>query len=486
MHQCVIMKLTYSLSVIGQEGRYIVETGETRQFLQINESPTLIAHQALTETDPVEETETQKEESNFWDRNKIKLFLTMCLENNFKNMNKDKGLLEMIAAHLATTPGECLSKYKNLRRTFIRLLKKKRVGKDIKWVHYSICEKVFSECKWLPPSVLEPWDDHKVRDLLNLYIQNLNRFRSSECLQKDVWKDIATEVGTTEYNCYHKFKNLKRAFLKWQQRSRETGKPVKWPYLQYFERIFYNYNPSMGPWNRNKTTKLMDAYIQMSDKFKNPRYQKKDLWKEIAVIVGETAANCDKKFRNLKQTYIKLRRRHDSGRTITKWRYYKHFEAIYDTSPSHHSNTGKFKSHRDDYVTQLLDFYLQNIEKFRDPRMKKKQVWRLIGPKLGLSCEGCDRKFRNLKQTYIRLVERKMLTGKKSNWPYYEHFEKIFDEPRTPRRSSHSICDVTRVVQQIQDRKDYDRFERLVTAMEESNDIQRDRNRILQALLDRK
>lgn len=371
------------------------------------------------------------------------------------------------------------------------MLKKRRLGKEIKWVHYNICEKVFNECKSLPPSVLEPWDDHRVRNLLNLYIENLSRFRGSDCLQKDVWRDIASQLGTTEYNCYHKYKNLKRAHFKWMQRSRDTGKPAKWPYHQYFERIFYEYNPNTGPWDRIKTKELIDAYLQIADKFASPRYQKKDLWKEISTVVGENAANCDKKFRNMKQTYIKLKSRADAGLTITKWRYYKDFESIYN--PTNRWASRISRSHDDDYVKQLLNFYLENKEKFQDQRIKKKTMWRFLTPKIGLRPEECDRKFRNLKQTYIRLEEKRNLTGRTSNWPYYAYFERIYNESKPARRripkvslDEVPICDLERVVQQAHDKKEDDNFERLVNAMDEANDIQRERNRILERLLQRK
>lgn len=472
-----------------------MDTGENRQYIQINETP--VAIQENLSENSEKEVIKPKDDENFWDRNKIKLLLSLCLDTRFKNITKDKSLWEEIAVHLGTSSDECSKKYRNLRRTYMRLLKKRRLGKEIKWVHYNTCEEVFKECKSLPQSVLEPWEEHKVRRLLTLYTENLNKFRSPDCLQKDVWREIASQLGTTEYNCYHKFKNLKRAYFNWKERSRETGKPIKWQYHNYFERIFYNYNPSIGPWDKNKTRLLIEKYKQIAEKFKNPRYQKKELWKEISASVGERPTDCDKKFRNLKQTYIRLKMRADTGRCITKWRYYKDFEGIYSGPANYTSFTDglsklTYKSQEDDYVKQLLTFYVDNKERFRDPLVKKKNVWRSIAPKIGLSSEECDRKFRNLKQTYIRLAEKKKGTGKINNWPYYCYFEKIYDEPTGTGTCTHGVnlddmtlTEIKRVMQEVQDRKDNDKFESLVRAVEESNNIQRERNRILQALLDK-
>ncbi|CAK1594276.1 unnamed protein product [Parnassius mnemosyne] len=480
--------------IAGPGTGYIVDALENKQYIQINEAPANLKNETVEQCEKVI-LEPSKDD-NFWDRNKIKLLLTLCLEDRFKMVNKDKMLWNEIAVIVGTSPEECDKKFRNLRRTYIRLFKKKRLGKDIKWIHYNICEEVFKDCKSLSPSILESWEDSKIRRLLNLYLENINKFRSRDCLQKDVWKDIASQLNTTEYNCYHKFKNLKRTYFNWLERSQETGKLIKWPYQHYFERIFYNYNPNAGPWDRNKIKQLIEAYGQIAHKFRNPKFQKKELWKEISNIIGESPSSCDRKFRNLKQTYIRLKIRAESGRSITKWCYYNDFESIYERNSYHrHDDTSSlvYRSQEEDYVKQLLTFYSENKHKFRDPLTKNKKLWRQIGPRLGLTPEECDKKFRNLKQTYIRLAERKKETGKGNHWPYFTYFEQIYDEPRLNRECSHrcsidnvTLTEIKRVVKDIHEKQDNDKFEKLVQVIEDSNVIQRERNKILEALLHKK
>ncbi|XP_026499424.2 uncharacterized protein LOC113403175 [Vanessa tameamea] len=479
--------------IAGQEARYIVDTIDSRQYIHVDNISAPAQEQ--NQKSCTKESASTKDEDIFWDRNKIKLLLSLCLENRFKCPHNDKMLWNEVAILVGTSPEECDKKYKNLRRTYIRLFKKKRLGKEIKWIHFNICEDVFRDCKSLSPAVLEPWEDSKVRRLLSLYIENINKFRSPDYLQKDVWKDIASQLHTTEYNCYHKFKNLKRTYFNWLERSRESGKLIKWPYHHYFERIFYNYSPDIGPWDRTKIRQLINAYSEIAHKFKSPKYQKKELWKEISRKIGETASNCDRKFRNLKQTYIRLKMRADSGRSMTKWRYYKDFVSIFETE-TYTINEDRsdviYKPLEQDYVKQLLAFYIDNKQKFKDPLIKKRSLWKQIGPKLGLSPEECDKKFRNLKQTFIRLVEKKKDTGKDNGWPYYSYFEQIYDEPKPSKECSHkcnidnmTLSEIRNLVRS-QDTKDKDKFEKLVKVIEDSNSIQRERNKILQALLDRK
>ncbi|RVE52322.1 hypothetical protein evm_002960 [Chilo suppressalis] len=476
--------------ISGQETRYILDTVDNRQFIQLNEAPVAVTED--TQANCEKDTIKLKDDDIFWDRDKIKLLLTLCLDNKFKNAAIDKTLWNEIATLVGATPEECHRKFRNLKKTYIRLLKKKRLGKHIKWVHFSTCEEVFKECSSVPSSELELWDDIKVKRLLSLYLENLSKFRDPYCLQKDVWRDIASALGTTEYNCYHKFKNLKRTYLKWLERNNGTGKLIKWPYHSFFERIYYNYKPALGAWDRNKISRLLQAYQQISHKFKNPKYLKKELWKEISSIVGESPLKCDRKFRNLKQTYIRLKMRADTGRSVTKWYYYKDFESIYGhTSVQNTEELGFYKE--ENYIVQLLSFYVDNKEKFRDRLMKKKHLWRIIGSKLGLSSEECHRKFRNLKQTYIRLRARKESSGKCNKWPYYSYFEKIYCDQKPTLNYCNddsnidhtTLFQVKKALKYIQ-KNDNDKFEKLVRVAEESNEIQRERNRILLALLAKK
>ncbi|XP_041985568.1 uncharacterized protein LOC121737901 [Aricia agestis] len=477
-----------SPQIPGPEARYILEPSVNQQY-----TPVSIPSEDVPKTYAKEST-ANKDGENFWDRNKVKLFLSLCLNDSFRDETKSRPLWNEIALHIGTTPEECDKKYRNLRRTFLRLLKKKRLGKGIKWVHYHACEEVFKDCKTMSPAILEPWEDSKIRRLLTLYIENINRFRSSEWLQKDVWKEIAIQLHTTEYNCYHKFKNLKRTYFNYVEKGNESGK-IKWPYHHYFERIFYNYQPGEKPWSRNKVKVLISAYTEIAEKFKSTKYQKKELWKEVARKVGEPAGSCDKKFRNLKQTYLRLRRKAISGRCITKWRYYNDFVNLYENEHSalNIPTDEVFKPVEEDYVKHLLRFYIENKKKFRDPLVKKKNLWKQIAPKIGYSPEECDKKFRNLKHTYLRLAEKKSATGKAVTWPYFSDFEEIYGEPNSARMQVKQECNVDNamlseirnIVHTATDSNDRDKFDKLVKAVEESNNIQRERNRILQLMLDR-
>lgn len=76
-------------------------------------------------------------------------------------------------------------------------------------------------------------------------------------------------------------------------------------------------------------------------------------------------------------------------------------------------------------VDLLLKLHLSYLEEFRNPRSRKKDVWKKVGAELGVDAIACDRKFRNLKQRYINLIKR----GNKkqiAQWPHYSLMVEIF------------------------------------------------------------
>lgn len=171
--------------------------------------------------------------------------------------------------------------------------------------------------------------------------------------------------------------------------------------------------------------------------------------------------------------------------------------------------------------------YLERLEKFKNSQYIKKRLWDEIGALLGKSGENCDKKFRNLKQTYIRLLRKKIQTGKCAwKWPYFEMFNKIFNNgtdievneviiiqslpepspgeepiivkgkhkpvqynqrnpPRIPiRKRKHE--NIYKVTEEVRERQKIieNKLDQMINVLEESNNIQRERNFLFQQYLD--
>lgn len=187
-------------------------------------------------------------------------------------------------------------------------------------------------------------------------------------------------------------------------------------------------------------------------------------------------------------------------------------------------------------IKLLLNLYLQNIDKFRSPKVKKKNVWIDIGNAVGKGPDCCDKKFRNLKQTYVRLLKKRnrneLVVVK---WPYFEVFEQIYNENGTyqpeiqQRIQDGSTENVTKALLSISESSNFEpefpengessngqseeskrkltrrrytdfrkitlemrkrqrtvelKLDRLINIVQESNSIQRERNRLFQQFLD--
>lgn len=188
------------------------------------------------------------------------------------------------------------------------------------------------------------------------------------------------------------------------------------------------------------------------------------------------------------------------------------------------------------HIKQMLNLYLQNVERFRNPKIRKKNVWVDISAEVGKGPDSCDKKFRNLKQTYIRLVKKKNRDGIATvKWPYFSIFEEIFcinglykpeiqekiEEPSEsvakalltlntqsrltfandigPECSTSQGDDVQRklnkkryadfkkITIEMRDRQRTveAKLDRLINIVEESNNIQRERNRLFEQFLDK-
>lgn len=93
-------------------------------------------------------------------------------------------------------------------------------------------------------------------------------------------------------------------------------------------------------------------------------------------------------------------------------------------------------------ILNLLSLYLERLEKFRNPLFKNRILWTEISDILKKKSDECDKKFRNLKQTFVRLRKLKKSSGRQSiTWPYFNLMEKILESDANinPELEIHSI-----------------------------------------------
>lgn len=91
-------------------------------------------------------------------------------------------------------------------------------------------------------------------------------------------------------------------------------------------------------WTKKATLLLMEEYHARKEKFRDLTIKKKSLWREIAVVFEKnnyyvSPENLDKKFRNLKRTYIKIRdniKKSPNQKDRITWEYYEYLKSIFE------------------------------------------------------------------------------------------------------------------------------------------------------------
>ena len=192
-------------------------------------------------------------------------------------------------------------------------------------------------------------------------------------------------------------------------------------------------------WDHDSTATMLSLYLQNVQKFRNPHIRKKDVWIEIASAIGnKTADSCDKKFRNLKQTYLRLlRRKKKFGVTAFKWPFFDLFESIYNP-----------------------DGQLQvDIER----KVKNDEISEMIAKEVEMSSSS-------------KLLESRA-NGSSSQYKNEEERRKVMK-----KRSA----ELKKVTTEMRDRQKVieQKLDRLIKIVEESNSIQRERNRLFQQFLE--
>ncbi|PZC74543.1 uncharacterized protein LOC110379531 [Helicoverpa armigera] len=190
-------------------------------------------------------------------------------------------------------------------------------------------------------------------------------------------------------------------------------------------------------WEHTSIKMLLNLYLQNVDKFRSPKVKKKNVWIDIANAVGKGPDCCDKKFRNLKQTYIRLlKKRNRNEVVVVKWPYFEVFEQIYNVNGEYQP---EIQQRIQDGTTETVTKALLSIPSKFEPDLPENGE-----PSNGQSEES-----------------RRKLTRRR-----YTDFRKITLEMRNRQRTVE------------------EKLDRLINIVQESNSIQRERNRLFQQFLD--
>ncbi|GAB6031434.1 hypothetical protein CHUAL_009208 [Chamberlinius hualienensis] len=204
------------------------------------------------------------------------------------------------------------------------------------------------------------------------------------------------------------------------------------------------------------------------------------------------------------------------------------FHVVNEKAEGYEDNHMKNKFWTHEATLLLIELYKSYIDSMKDPRIKKKDVWTRIAADMaanGYQFHGdmCDKKWRNLKKSYNGVLENNRGPGQgRRLWQYFDVLSEVFSKETEadPAGSEQSSCSdankgkqksasnsvgdgivnmqkandgkvSTKILKEYfekQERNEERRMNHLLEEMrkmhQENLDVMKDRNRILQRLVD--
>ncbi|XP_011858211.1 PREDICTED: uncharacterized protein LOC105555777 isoform X2 [Vollenhovia emeryi] len=123
-------------------------------------------------------------------------------------------------------------------------------------------------------------------------------------------------------------------------------------------------NDSKALWDRKSTKMMLAKYLERLSKFRNPKFKKSRLWKEMETemkALGYSKINAhsiDRKMRNMKSTYKRIKNnKKKTGRGREDWVFYNEMDEIFnmDKSVNFEEGISSMESGQDS-TNEALDF----------------------------------------------------------------------------------------------------------------------------------
>lgn len=204
-------------------------------------------------------------------------------------------------------------------------------------------------------------------------------------------------------------------------------------------------------WDDTLTWEFLQLYRDNLDKFRDPLIRNKDLYSRICATLLEKYPSeplntqlLTKKFFNLSRTHKKILMKKCSidGYEVS-WKFFDIMNKLLSSSTSNEvvidiakqqDNSFKFEyAWKDDVTFRFLELYLERIDEFRNPKVRNKTLYRNMAnslkiyfPDLPLTEVIVQKKFYNMKRTYLDIVQKKSMNKKYPiNWKFFNKVHAI-------------------------------------------------------------
>ncbi|KAF9408721.1 hypothetical protein HW555_011686 [Spodoptera exigua] len=314
----------------------------------------------------------------------------------------------------------------------------------------TIQEEPAKEVKPLPK-----WTKRTKKRLIAFYINYIRSNKGKEIKPQEMWKEIASKFpDKTVQSCRKMFAKLK---VNHKQLDKSDPNVKNSPYYTLMEKVM-RLKPKFKKGDQNKTLKdgkvykdvalpddkviqALKYYLENIEDFVSPRFEKKYLWTELANYVCEPITKVFNKLNYLKQQY-NSDTDEVAGQKTPFAELLKEIQAkeiaiklVVDNNPKPIIELPDVEeTWSDDETEQLLEWYLSNLEKFKNPKYVRSYLWLEVSELLKKSAIACSKKMSDVRTEYRNMVREK--PEELNGWRFLDLCQKIYG---TGRKGSTNI-----------------------------------------------
>lgn len=326
------------------------------------------------------------------------------------------------------------------------------------------------------------WNDDLTMLLIQTRLGMAKEFSEPKCSKCKLWKRVAARMnslrgGETSLigpDCDRKWRNLVQTFKTIRERLERTGRnSVTWKFYSLMaEAMLGQTNDVDGmaentilhlewtsglvdtcdegdaidselAWTDDLIKLLIEIRSTMAKHFIERRYSAYKLWRRVALKMNRirggqlptiTGPDCDRKWRNLLQTFNAIQVREGSAQGGGSWKFHSMMsDALKDNPVGEGEIVDRFGVKQNIWTPTLIRLLIETrssmSKHFEMPKCCKSKLWRGIAMKINsLRSDGlpaftgpdCDRKWRNLVQTFKTIRNRRQRSGLNCvNWKFY-------------------------------------------------------------------
>lgn len=300
----------------------------------------------------------------------------------------------------------------------------------------------------LPEQLLKAntWTKRTKKLLLIHYINYMRLHKGKKINQKQLWDEVAAKIPNKTHNqCKKMFIRLKNAYM-----NSDDDKQKNNPLHILMEKVLkikpkINISPikdakiqktykdvEMHPL---KVEHALTYYLNHIDDFGDPKFEKKYLWTELANHITEPVNKVYNKINYLKQAFNVETEEIDGQKTA--WSGVLNeiivkeasINVLMDTiKPCFDENESNWS---EELIESLLNWYLTNLDKFKNPKFNRSYLWMEASSILNKSPVVCSKKMSEIRTQYRNMVKNNEI----NDWRFFDLCQKIYG---TGRKNSES------------------------------------------------